>query len=224
MSAAAEAPILIIDNYDSFVFNLARYVRELGWPAEVVRNDALSVSELLEFRPSAVMVSPGPCSPREAGVSVELIRACRDRVPVLGICLGHQCLAVACGGRIERAPKPIHGRTSPIKHCGSGIWSGLPNPLRATRYHSLIVDRKSLPPELKITAETDDGLVMAIEHSSWSAYGWQFHPESVLTECGHELVRRFLNSIGLECSPAEFRELAVREPASAPELDSPLHW
>jgi len=184
--------ILLIDNYDSFVHNLARYVRELGFPTEVRRNDALDVAAVTALAPSHIVISPGPCSPREAGVSNAVVRELGPRIPILGVCLGHQCLAAALGGSVVRARRPRHGKTSSVHHTGVGIFEGLPSPFEATRYHSLIAERDSLPAALEVVAWTDDDEVMALRHRSWPAWGVQFHPESVLTEHGHALLRNFL--------------------------------
>jgi anthranilate synthase/aminodeoxychorismate synthase-like glutamine amidotransferase len=184
--------VLLVDNYDSFVHNLARYLRELGAVTEVRRNDAASVAEIEALAPSHVLVSPGPCTPREAGVSNELIRAIGPRTPLLGVCLGHQCLAAALGGVVRRAAEPRHGKTSPVVHDGTGLFQGLPSPFEATRYHSLVVEEKSLPESLEVAARTSDGEIMALRHRSWPAWGVQFHPESVLTQHGYELLRNFL--------------------------------
>jgi anthranilate synthase/aminodeoxychorismate synthase-like glutamine amidotransferase len=189
--------IALIDNYDSFVYNLARYVEELGQETVVVRNDAVSVAEIAAMRPQAIIISPGPCTPSEAGISLDLVRELGPRVPMLGVCLGHQAIAQALGGRVIRAPEPVHGRTSLIEHHGERLFAGLPQPLRATRYHSLIVEESSLPGELKIVARTPDGLPMALEHVTWSLFGVQFHPESILTQDGHRLLANFLKLAGL---------------------------
>jgi anthranilate synthase/aminodeoxychorismate synthase-like glutamine amidotransferase len=189
--------ILLIDNYDSFVYNLARYLRELGAATHVVRNDAVSVDEALALAPQAIVISPGPCSPKEAGISVELIRRASDAMPILGVCLGHQALAEACGGRVARAREPVHGRTSWIRHQPTPLFRGIADPFLATRYHSLIVDETTLPDELAVTARTDDGVVMALEHRQRPLYGVQFHPESVLTQSGHALLSNFLALAGL---------------------------
>lgn len=184
--------LLLIDNYDSFVYNLSRYLVEMGCETEVVRNDRITVDEVRELYPQAILLSPGPCTPREAGICVELVQQLGSTVPMLGVCLGHQVLAVAFGGRIIRAPEPVHGRTSEIHHHRENIFTGLPNPLIATRYHSLIVDEQSLPDELLITARTSDRIPMALQHRSLPMFGVQFHPESVLTPEGGRLMANFL--------------------------------
>lgn len=184
--------ILLIDNYDSFVFNLARYVAELGYPQRVVRNDAIGLEEIAALRPSHIILSPGPCGPMEAGISVAVVRRFGAELPILGVCLGHQCIAVAYGGRVGRARQPMHGRTSPILHRGSGLFRGLPSPLQVTRYHSLIVEEEGLPQALEVTARTFEGEIMALAHRHHPVYGVQFHPEAVLTERGHDLLRNFL--------------------------------
>ncbi len=189
--------LLLIDNYDSFVFNLARYFQQLGQTTRVVRNTAISVAEVRALRPDAVVLSPGPCSPREAGCSLELVRELVDEVPLLGVCLGHQTIAEALGGRIVRAPEPVHGRTSRIHHDGRQVFAGLPNPLVGCRYHSLVVEKTSLPACLEVAAWTEDGTVMAIRHRQRPVLGLQFHPESILTESGYPLLAAFLTWVGL---------------------------
>lgn len=184
--------VLLLDNYDSFVHNLARYLRELGAETDVRRSDALSVAEIEALAPTHLVVSPGPCTPREAGVSNAAIAALGPHVPVLGVCLGHQCLAAALGGRVVRAARPRHGKTSPILHDGLGLFAGLPSPFEATRYHSLVVEERDLPESLEVVARTPEGEIMALRHVLWPAWGVQFHPESVLTQYGHELLRNFL--------------------------------
>ena len=184
--------VLLIDNYDSFVHNLARYVRELGAPTVVCRNDAITVAQIAAMEPSHIIVSPGPCTPREAGISNAAILELGPRVPILGVCLGHQCLAAALGGRVLRARRPRHGKTSPIHHSGQGIFDGLPSPFEATRYHSLIVSREGLPECLEVTAVTPEDEIMALRHRAWPLWGVQFHPESVLTQHGYALLRNFL--------------------------------
>jgi para-aminobenzoate synthetase component 2 len=185
--------ILLIDNYDSFVWNLARYVSELGQPRMVVRNDRIRIGEIRALAPSHVIVSPGPCTPLEAGISNEVIRQLGPLVPTLGVCLGHQCIGWVHGGRIGRARRPMHGRTSLIEHDGSGVFRGLPNPLRVTRYHSLIVEAAGLPESLRVTAWSGEGEIMALAHRRHPIVGVQFHPEAVLTEAGHDLLRNFLS-------------------------------
>jgi len=184
--------ILIIDNYDSFVFNLARYFEELGQQTHVVRNDQISIDEADALAPEAIVISPGPCTPDEAGLSQDLIRHFLQRVPLLGVCLGHQAIAASLGGAIIKAPEPVHGQTSLIHHQSSRILSNLPNPFPATRYHSLIIDESTLPAELQITARTADGIPMAIEHKTAPLFGVQFHPESILTDSGLLLLENFL--------------------------------
>ncbi|MDA0833407.1 MAG: aminodeoxychorismate/anthranilate synthase component II [Planctomycetota bacterium] len=185
--------ILLIDNYDSFVYNLSRYLLELGCETRVVRNDRLSVTEIAEMKPEAIVLSPGPGEPAAAGVCIALIQQLGKRIPMLGVCLGHQAMAAAYGGRIIRAPEPFHGRTSLITHHDQSIFVGLSNPLRVMRYHSLIVDEASLPHDWTITARTAEGIPMAMEHRTWPLFGVQFHPESILTEGGYYLLHRFLN-------------------------------
>jgi anthranilate synthase/aminodeoxychorismate synthase-like glutamine amidotransferase len=184
--------ILLIDNYDSFVWNLARYVSELGHTRIVVRNDAISLEEIAALAPTHIIVSPGPCSPAEAGISNAVILAFGASVPILGVCLGHQCIGAALGGKVDRAQRPMHGKTSLVCHAGSGVLAGLPDPLRVTRYHSLIVLDEGLPDCLAVTARSEEGEIMALAHRSWPLVGVQFHPEAVLTERGHELLANFL--------------------------------
>jgi anthranilate synthase/aminodeoxychorismate synthase-like glutamine amidotransferase len=184
---------LVIDNYDSFVYNLVQYLGELGAEPVVFRHDAATLDELRTVEPAAVLVSPGPGRPEDAGVSNEAIRAFGgDGLPVLGVCLGHQCIGSLFGGAVVRAPRLMHGKTSSIAHDGRGVFSGLPNPFVATRYHSLVVRRDSVPDCLEVSAESDDGLVMGLRHRELPVEGVQFHPESILTESGHELLANFL--------------------------------
>jgi anthranilate synthase/aminodeoxychorismate synthase-like glutamine amidotransferase len=185
--------ILLLDNYDSFTYNLAQYLGELGCQVEVHRNDRISVEQIAQRKPERIVISPGPCTPKEAGICVELIQKLAGKIPILGVCLGHQAIGAAFGGKIIRAPKLFHGKTSQIRHDGSGVFRGLPNPFTATRYHSLIVERKSLPRELQITAETDDDIIMGMQHRKYPLMGVQFHPESVLTESGKQLLKNFLS-------------------------------
>lgn len=190
--------ILLIDNYDSFVHNLARYLAEAGVDTLVVRNDALRVSEIREMQPAAMILSPGPCTPAESGVSREVVQKFADEIPMLGVCLGHQIIADAFGGRVVRASRPVHGQAWPIEHQGEGILSGIPSPFEAGRYHSLIVDRESLPEVLVPTAWTAEGILMALAHRDRPIFGVQFHPESVLTPCGRLLIHNFLGLAGIE--------------------------
>ena len=184
--------VLVIDNYDSFVYNLVQYLGELGAEPLVLRNDELTITEIIALKPDAVLVSPGPGTPDDAGVSNDVIRAFAGQVPVLGVCLGHQCIGQVYGGDVVRAPQVMHGKTSLIRHNGIGVFAGLPDPLEATRYHSLVVDRASVPPVLEVTAETDDGIVMGLRHTELGVEGVQFHPESILTVGGHDMIRNFL--------------------------------
>ena len=188
--------ILLIDNYDSFVWNLARYVSELGHTRIVVRNDATSLDQIAALAPSHIIVSPGPCSPAEAGISNAVIAAFGASIPILGVCLGHQCIGAALGGKIDRARRPMHGKTSLVHHDGSGVFRGLPDPLTVTRYHSLIVLDEGLPEALTVTARSEEGEIMALAHRSWPLVGVQFHPEAVLTEHGHDLLAGFLAYAG----------------------------
>jgi len=185
--------ILLIDNYDSFVYNLARYVRELGEEPVVRRHDALTAEDVLALAPSHVIISPGPCSPAEAGISTEVVRRVGPRIPVLGVCLGHQCIGAAYGAEIVRAGRPMHGKTSRIFHQGTGLFAGLPNPFLATRYHSLVIAPASVPAELEVTATSEDGEIMAVRHVRHPVVGVQFHPESVLTEHGYRMLDHFLH-------------------------------
>jgi anthranilate synthase/aminodeoxychorismate synthase-like glutamine amidotransferase len=185
--------ILLLDNYDSFTYNLAQYLGEMGCQVEVHRNDKISVEDIAKRRPEKIVISPGPCTPQEAGVSMELVERLAGKFPILGVCLGNQAIGAAFGGKIVRAPKLFHGKTSEIHHDGKTIFRKLPDPFTATRYHSLIVERKSLPRELAITAETDDGIIMGLRHRRYKIEGVQFHPESVLTDCGKQLLENFLS-------------------------------
>jgi len=185
--------VLVIDNYDSFVYNLVQYLGELGADPLVYRHDEADIGQLVDLDPAAVLISPGPGRPEDAGVSAAAIEEFGRRgVPVLGVCLGHQCIGQLYGGRVVRAGEVMHGKTSMIRHSGDGLFSGLPNPFEATRYHSLVVERDSVPDCLEITAETDDGVVMGLRHREFPVEGVQFHPESILTEAGHQLLRNFL--------------------------------
>lgn len=184
--------ILMIDNYDSFTYNLVHYLGELGERVMVFRNDRITLEDVERLGPDMVVVSPGPCTPKEAGISVDLIREFSGRIPILGVCLGHQSIGYAFGGRIVRADRLLHGKTSMIYHDGKGIYKGIPNPFEATRYHSLLVERESLPDELEITAWTSEGEIMGIRHRDYPTEGVQFHPESILTKHGKEILRNFI--------------------------------
>ncbi len=184
--------ILLIDNYDSFTYNLVQFIGDIGASCKVVRNDAISVADALALQPKAIVLSPGPCTPAQAGICVDLVRAAAGRVPLLGVCLGHQSIGAAFGGRVVRADVLMHGKTSEIHHGGEGIFAALPSPFIATRYHSLIIERDSLPEELTITARTEDGVIMGVRHREHEIHGVQFHPESIATQYGHELLRNFL--------------------------------
>lgn len=190
--------ILLIDNYDSFVYNLSRYLLELGCETRVVRNDQLSVADVAAMQPQAIVISPGPGRPESAGICIELVQQLGERIPMLGVCLGHQAMAAAYGAKIVRAPEPFHGRTSSITHGGENLFFDLPQPLRVMRYHSLIIDESTLPAEWQVTARTGDGIVMAIEHRRLPLFGVQFHPESILTEGGYRLLHRFLSIAQIE--------------------------
>ena len=184
--------LLVLDNYDSFTYNLVQYLQVLQPDVTVYRNDAVTVDEVADMSPAAIVVSPGPCTPHEAGISVDLIRALGPTIPTLGVCLGHQSIGAAFGGRVVRAPVLMHGKTSPIAHDGRRLFADLPNPFDATRYHSLIVARDGLPDVLDVTAQSPDGLIMGLQHRSHPIYGVQFHPESILTAAGPALLRNFL--------------------------------
>ncbi len=190
--------ILLLDNYDSFVHNLARYFSRLGQETAVVRNDQIDIAGVRGMKPDAIVLSPGPCTPNEAGISLKLIRELYRDVPILGICLGHQAIAAALGGQIVRAPEPVHGRTSLVQHTNKNIFAGLPNPLTVCRYHSLVIEEPSLPAELEVTARTADGVIMAIAHRQFPVVGLQFHPESILTDFGFDLLVAFLKLAQLQ--------------------------
>jgi anthranilate synthase/aminodeoxychorismate synthase-like glutamine amidotransferase len=191
------ARVVVIDNFDSFVYNLVQYLGELGAEPVVHRNDAIDVEGVQALAPDAVLISPGPGRPDDAGVSNDILRHLGPVTPVLGVCLGHQCIGQVYGGNVVRAPEIMHGKTSLVRHEGVGVFEGLPSPLEATRYHSLVVERSSLPSELEITAETDDGTIMGLRHRTHPVEGVQFHPESILTTMGHDLLRNFLRRAGV---------------------------
>ena len=188
--------ILLLDNYDSFTFNLVHYLGELGGICEVQRNDSLTVAEALAAKPKAIILSPGPCDPERAGISVDLVRETPASTPVLGVCLGHQAIGVAYGGTVGRHDEIVHGKCSPIHHQGDGLFAGVPAPFKATRYHSLVIKDDSVPDCLAVTARTEDGAVMAVAHRERPVYGVQFHPESIATEHGKTLLRNFLAVVG----------------------------
>jgi len=185
--------VAVVDNYDSFTYNLVQYLGELGARVTVFRNDALSAAELAELEPAAVVISPGPCTPDEAGISLDVVRLMSAQTPLLGVCLGHQAIGQAYGGRVVRAPRVMHGKLSQVHHDGTGVFAGLPDPFEATRYHSLVVERDTLPDVLQVTAWTDDGLVMGLRHRQHPVVGVQFHPESICTPVGHDLLAAFLD-------------------------------
>ncbi|MFY9287792.1 MAG: aminodeoxychorismate/anthranilate synthase component II [Alphaproteobacteria bacterium] len=185
--------LLLIDNYDSFTYNLAHYLGELGAEVDVRRNDALTAKEAMGLKPSHIVLSPGPCTPKEAGICLDLVKAAAEtKTPLLGVCLGHQAIGMAFGGKVIRTDLPMHGKISPIQHTGKSVFAGLPTPFQATRYHSLTVERSSMPKDLIITAETDDEIVMGLRHASLPIHGVQFHPESIATEHGHAMLKNFL--------------------------------
>ena len=184
--------LLMIDNYDSFTYNLVQYFGELGEEVRVVRNDAIDIEDIAALAPARIVISPGPCTPSEAGISVPLIREFAGKLPILGVCLGHQAIGQAFGGRIVHAGRVMHGKTSAIRHASQGVFAGLPSPFRATRYHSLVIERASLPECLEVTAESEDGEIMGVRHRQFALEGVQFHPESILTEHGHALLKNFL--------------------------------
>lgn len=190
--------ILLIDNYDSFTYNLVHYLGELGQPCRVERNDQITVKEIRKLAPPAIVISPGPCDPDRAGICLELITSLGATVPILGVCLGHQAMGQAYGGRVVRAPSLMHGKTSPVTHRGEGLFQGLPSPFTATRYHSLMVERASFPDDLIITAESDDGVIMGLAHRTHPIHGVQFHPESIASQHGHALLANFLRLAGLK--------------------------
>ena len=187
--------ILLIDNYDSFTYNLYQYLCELGADVEVARNDKITLEEIEEMAPDGIVVSPGPCTPREAGISGEVVKQFGEKLPVLGVCLGHQTIGYAYGGVVERAPEIMHGKTSMVHHDGKGVYEGLPNPFEAIRYHSLMVNPDTLPDFLEVTSRTEDGIVMGVRHKTLPVEGVQFHPESIMTKVGHELLRNYLDRV-----------------------------
>jgi anthranilate synthase component 2 len=218
--------IVLIDNYDSFTFNLVHYLGELGAEVRVHRNDKITSAAVVASDPDAIVLSPGPCTPREAGICLELIAAAADKIPILGACLGHQAIGDAFGGKVVRAPTPVHGKLSAIHHSGAGIFHGINASFRATRYHSLVVERATLPDELTVTADTDDGLIMGLAHTRLPVHGVQFHPESIASEHGHLLLKNFLD-IAVSWNAAAGRRGAA-SPALAPapgreRVRAPVH-
>ncbi len=185
--------VIVIDNYDSFAYNLAQYLGELDWEPVVYRNDRITLEEIEDMKPSHIVISPGPCTPLEAGISNDVIWRFAGRIPILGVCLGHQCIGYVFGGQVVRAGVPTHGKSSLIYHDGRTVYHNLPNPFEAGRYHSLVVKRDTLPSSLVLTAETEDGVVMGIRHKDYVVEGIQFHPESIMTDTGHDILRNFLS-------------------------------
>jgi para-aminobenzoate synthetase component II len=188
--------LLVIDNYDSFTYNLVQYLSEIGPEVRVVRNDEIPASDIGALAPSHLVISPGPCTPNEAGISLDVIRTYAGQIPILGVCLGHQSIGQAFGGKVVRAPRVMHGKTSQIFHDGKGVFTGLPNPFEATRYHSLVIEKTSVPPDLEVTARTADEEIMAVRHRTLPVEGVQFHPESFLTTAGKDLLRNFVTRGG----------------------------
>lgn len=205
--------LILIDNYDSFTYNLVHYLGELGAECEVHRNDKITVAEVMKKKPKAIVLSPGPCTPNEAGICLDLIAAAGPKVPMLGVCLGHQAMGQSYGGKVIRAPLPMHGKLSTIRHFDKSVFKGLPERYQVTRYHSLIVERGTLPDDLEITAETSDGLIMGLCHKTHPIHGVQFHPESIASEQGHELLANFLSLAGM--SPRRRNSTAARLPRDA---------
>jgi anthranilate synthase component 2 len=204
--------LVLIDNYDSFTYNLVHYLGELGAACEVYRNDKITVAEVMKLKPKAIVLSPGPCTPNEAGICLDLIAKAGPVLPVLGVCLGHQAIGQSYGGKVIRAPRPMHGKLSTIHHNGKGLFKALPNRFEATRYHSLIVERNHLPDCLEVTAHSDDGLIMGLAHKSHPVHGVQFHPESIASEHGHAMLANFLELAGM--SPRRRNTIAPRVAAA----------
>ena len=195
--------ILLIDNYDSFTFNLVHFLGDLGATCDIVRNDAISAEEAIDRAPEAIVLSPGPCTPNEAGICLDLIQLAAGKIPLFGVCLGHQAIGQAFGGHVIRAPEPVHGKVHQIHHQGTDIFEGLPSPFAATRYHSLIVERETLPAALEATAFTADGLIMGLRHRTKKIFGVQFHPESIASQFGHEILANFLRIARFANAPAQ---------------------
>jgi anthranilate synthase component 2 len=203
--------LILIDNYDSFTYNLVHFLGELGAACEVIRNDKIAAADVLKKKPKAIVLSPGPCTPNEAGICLELIEKAQGKIPLLGVCLGHQAIGQVYGGKVIRAPEPLHGKLSTIRHTGKGVFNGLPERFEVTRYHSLIVERKSLPAALEVTAETADGTIMGLQHKTHPVHGVQFHPESIASEQGHALLANFLALAGF--SPRRRNAPSARDAA-----------
>jgi anthranilate synthase component 2 len=189
--------LLLIDNYDSFTYNLVHFLGDLGVETEVHRNDTLSVRDALALKPQGIMISPGPCDPDQAGICLDLIKSAAGTLPIFGVCLGHQAIGQAFGAKIVRAPSPMHGKISPVHHTGKGVFAGLPSPLEVTRYHSLTIEPESLPDCLEVTAKTNDGVIMGVQHKELPIHGVQFHPESIASQHGHDILRNFLDLAGI---------------------------
>jgi anthranilate synthase component 2 len=203
--------LILIDNYDSFTYNLVHFLGELGAACEVIRNDKISAADVIKKKPKAIVLSPGPCTPNEAGICLDLIAKAGGKIPLLGVCLGHQAIGQVYGGKVIRAPEPLHGKLSTIRHTSKGVFKGLPERFQVTRYHSLIVERKSLPDVLEVTAETPDGIIMGLQHKQHPVHGVQFHPESIASEQGHALLANFLTLAGM--SPRRRNAPAPRDAA-----------
>ncbi|MGC1358309.1 MAG: aminodeoxychorismate/anthranilate synthase component II [Xanthobacteraceae bacterium] len=208
--------IILIDNYDSFTFNLVHYFGELGEEVRVHRNDKIASTAVLAADPDAIVLSPGPCTPKEAGICLDLIKTASGKIPIFGVCLGHQAIGEAFGGKVVRAPKPVHGKLSEIRHNGTGIFRGINASFNATRYHSLVVERESLPADLAATANTDDGLIMGLAHKRLPVHGVQFHPESIASEHGHLLLRNFLD-IAAQWNDANGRRVGAGTAGATPQ-------
>lgn len=188
--------LVLIDNYDSFTYNLVHYLAELGASAEIFRNDEVTIAEVIKKRPRGIVISPGPCDPDRAGICLDLIeKAAEKKIPLLGVCLGHEAIAQSFGGKVVRAPKPMHGKISKITHDGTGVFKNIPSPFEATRYHSLVADKQTFPDSLEINAQTEDGLIMGLKHKKLPIHGVQFHPESIATPSGHDILKNFLDTI-----------------------------
>lgn len=216
--------IVLIDNYDSFTFNLVHYLGELGADVDVHRNDKVTSHAVIAADPDAIVLSPGPCTPKEAGICLELIAQAAATIPILGVCLGHQAIGDAFGGKVVRAPVPVHGKLSEIRHDGRGLFRGINGPFQATRYHSLVVERASMPADLTVTAQTDDGLVMALSHTKLPVHGVQFHPESIASDHGHLMLRNFLDlAAAWNASSGRRGGVAPMAPSTSHKIPAPAH-